>query len=50
MLERSAEQRLETSRKRLVRAEVGLDQWLDSDGSLSLHSGDRFRDLADNRP
>lgn len=50
MLERSAEQRLETNRRRLVRAEVGVDQWLDIDGSLRLPSVDQFRELAYNRP
>ena len=50
MLERSAQQRLETNRKRLTRAEVGLDQWLNSDGSVSLASEDCFRDLANNKP
>lgn len=49
MLERSAEQRLETNRKQLVRSEVGLDQWLRSDGSVRLAPEDRFRDLANNR-
>ncbi|MCX5939988.1 MAG: glycosyltransferase [Cyanobium sp. LacPavin_0818_WC50_MAG_67_9] len=48
MLERSAAQRLETNRKRLLRAEVGLDQWLRSDGSVRLAYEDRLHDLAGN--
>jgi glycosyltransferase involved in cell wall biosynthesis len=50
MLERSAEQRSETNRKRLIRAEIGLDQWLNNDGSVRLASEDCFRDLANNKP
>lgn len=45
MLERSGQQRWETNRKRLVRAEMGLDQWLNSDGSIQLSPGDRVSDL-----
>lgn len=50
MLERSTEQRVETNQKRLVRAELGLDQWLNSYGNVRLAHEDRVRDLADNKP
>ncbi|MCP9943157.1 glycosyltransferase [Cyanobium sp. ATX 6E8] len=50
MRERSAAQRLETNQQRLVRVEVGLDQWLRSDGSVRLTPEDHFRDLAGNKP